>query len=398
MPTETPLFRNDTHRKIVHVDMDAFYASVEQRDRPELRGRPIAVGHADGRGVVAAASYEARRFGVHSAMPSARARQLCPELVFVESRMARYREVSGQVHEIFSRYTDLIEPISIDEAFLDLTGMERIYPLPGKAARKLKEDIRKETGLTVSIGVASSRFIAKLASDYRKPDGLTIVPPGREEEFVSRLGLRKLWGIGDSTYQSLRKRGIDSVESLRKYSLEELERLFGSSTGNYLYLTSRGIDPGIYQGAAKSHSISTERTFYPDVYGYEALDTYLLEMAQDVMFRAFREKKIPRSVSLKLRYNDFTTLSVQTTPSKPIYSSSDVYEIARSLLRSKYSGNGVRLIGIALQGIYDGSDVEQPDFFSEKEEKERKLEKTIAAMSLKGSKMVRARNLEREES
>lgn len=381
-----------------HIDLDAFFASVEILDNPSYKGKPIIIGTPGPRHVASTCSYEARKYGVHSAMPMTEALRLCPTAICIPGRMHRYSEMSRRVMDIISSFAPGFLQVSIDEAFLDLTGMERIYPLPGKAARKLKEDIRKETGLTVSIGVASSRFIAKLASDYRKPDGLTIVPPGREEEFVSTLGLRKLWGIGDSTYQSLRKRGIDSVESLRKYSLEELERLFGSSTGNYLYLTSRGIDPGIYQGAAKSHSISTERTFYPDVYGYEALDTYLLEMAQDVMFRAFREKKIPRSVSLKLRYNDFTTLSVQTTPSKPIYSSSDVYEIAKSLLRSKYSGSGIRLIGIALQGIYDGSDVEQPDFFSEKEEKERKLEKTIAAMSLKGSKMVRARNLEREES
>ena len=324
-----------------HIDLDAFFASVEILDHPEYKGKPLIIGTPGPRHVASTCSYEARKYGVHSAMPMTTALRLCPDAICVKGRMKRYSEMSRSVMGIIKAFAPGFLQVSIDEAFLDLTGMERIYPLPGKAARLLKDEIRNETGLTVSIGVAASRFVAKLASDYRKPDGLTIVPPGREEEFVSRLGLRKLWGIGDSTYQSLRKRGIDSVESLRKYSLKELERLFGSSAGNYLYLTSRGIDPGIYQGAAKSHSISTERTFYPDVYGYEALDTYLLEMAQDVMFRAFREKKIPRSVSLKLRYNDFTTLSVQTTPSKPIYSSSDVYEIARSLLRSKYSGNGV---------------------------------------------------------
>ena len=379
-----------------HIDLDAFFASVEILDNPEYRGKPLIIGTPGPRHVASTCSYEARKYGVHSAMPMTEALRLCPNAICIPGRMHRYSEMSRRVMGIISSFAPGFLQVSVDEAFLDLTGMERIYPLPGKAARKLKDEIRKETGLTASIGVASSRFVAKLASDYRKPDGLTIVPRGKEEEFVSAVGLRKLWGIGDSMYQSLIRKGITSVEILRKYDENDLKHFFGESNGHYLYLVARGIDPGIYQGEAKSRSISAERTFYPDVFGYDALDSYLLEMSQEVMFRALDEKKVPRSVSIKLRYGDFTTLSIQTTPVKPIYSSTDVYNISRELLRSKYNGSGVRLIGVALQSIYDGSDVEQQDFFSEKEEKERKLEKTIIELKKKGSKLVKARNLKEE--
>lgn len=379
-----------------HIDLDAFFASVEILDNPEYRGKPLIIGTPGPRHVASTCSYEARKYGVHSAMPMTEALRLCPNAICIPGRMHRYSEMSRRVMGIISSFAPGFLQVSVDEAFLDLTGMERIYPLPGKAARKLKDEIRKETGLTASIGVASSRFVAKLASDYRKPDGLTIVPRGKEEEFVSAVGLRKLWGIGDSTYQSLIRKGITSVEILRKYDENDLKHFFGESNGHYLYLVARGIDPGIYQGEAKSRSISAERTFYPDVFGYDALDSYLLEMSQEVMFRALDEKKVPRSVSIKLRYGDFTTISIQTTPVKPIYSSTDVYNISRELLRSKYNGSGVRLIGVALQSIYDGSDVEQQDFFSEKEEKERKLEKTIIELKKKGSKLVKARNLKEE--
>lgn len=379
-----------------HIDLDAFFASVEILDNPEYRGKPLIIGTPGPRHVASTCSYEARKYGVHSAMPMTEALGLCPNAICIPGRMHRYSEMSRRVMGIISSFAPGFLQVSVDEAFLDLTGMERIYPLPGKAARKLKDEIRKETGLTASIGVASSRFVAKLASDYRKPDGLTIVPRGKEEEFVSAVGLRKLWGIGDSMYQSLIRKGITSVEILRKYDENDLKHFFGESNGHYLYLVARGIDPGIYQGEAKSRSISAERTFYPDVFGYDALDSYLLEMSQEVMFRALDEKKVPRSVSIKLRYGDFTTLSIQTTPVKPIYSSTDVYNISRELLRSKYNGSCVRLIGVALQSIYDGSDVEQQDFFSEKEEKERMLEKTIIELKKKGSKLVKARNLKEE--
>ena len=381
-----------------HIDLDAFFASVELLDHPEYRGKPLIIGTPGPRHVASTCSYEARRYGVRSAMPMTTALRLCPDAICVPGRMRRYSEKSREVMAIIGSFAPGFLQVSVDEAFLDLTGMERIYPLPGKAARKLKEEILDKTGLTVSIGVASSRFIAKLASDFNKPDGLTIVPPGQEEAFVDRVGLRKLWGIGDSMLSSLEKRGITTVSALRSYPVEHLKAIFGEKSGEYLYKVARGIDPGIFQGEAKSHSISTEETFYPDVYGYDALDSYLLEMSQDVMFRALEERKVPRTVGIKIRYGDFSTTSVQETPSKPIYSSSDVYDIARRLLREKYTGEGVRLLGVVLSGIYSGDDVEQRDFFSEKEEKERQLEKTILSLSQKGSRIMKARSLKRSLS
>ena len=327
-------------------------------------------------------------------MPMTTALRLCPDAICIKGRMERYAEKSREVMGIISSFAPGFLQVSIDEAFLDLTGMERIYPLPGKAAKLLKERILSETGLTVSIGVAPSRFIAKLASDYRKPDGLTIVPRGKEEIFVDMVGLKKLWGIGDSMLRALESRGIRSTERLRTYSEDELKRMFGASSGSYLYKVSRGIDPGIYQGETKSRSISTERTYYPDLFSADAVEDAILEMSEEVMFRAFDEKKIPRTVSIKLRYGDFTTITAQTTPSGAIYSSMDVYRIAKDLFFSRWKGEGIRLIGVALQGIYDGDDIEQGEFFREREIKERELEKTILELGRNGNKVMRLRHLE----
>ena len=379
----------------LHIDLDAFFASVEILDHPEYRGKPLIIGTPGPRHVASTCSYEARKYGVHSAMPMTTALRLCPDALCIRGRMERYSEKSREVMSIISSFAPGFLQVSIDEAFLDLTGMERIYPLPGKAARLLKSEILDKTGLTVSIGVASSRFIAKLASDYKKPDGLTIVPPGKEEAFVDRVGLSKLWGLGDSTLSMLKRRGILSTEDLRKYPLGELKRMFGDKNGEYLYDTARGIDPGIYSKEAKTRSISTERTFYPDIADMDTIESYLLEMSEEVMFRALDEKKVPRTVSLKLRFGDFSTLTVQDTPKHGIYSSSDVYSMAKELLASRYKGEGIRLLGVALQGVYDGDDVAQGEFFMEKEKKERMLEKTILTLGKKGQKLVRARNLDK---
>ena len=376
-----------------HIDLDAFFASVELLDHPEYRGKPLIIGTPGPRHVASTCSYEARKYGVRSAMPMTTALRLCPDAICVPGRMRRYSEKSREVMAIIGSFAPGFLQVSVDEAFLDLTGMERIYPLPGKAARKLKEEILDKTGLTVSIGVASSRFIAKLASDFNKPDGLTIVPPGQEEAFVDRVGLRKLWGIGDSMLSSLEKRGITTVSALRSYPAEHLKAIFGEKSGEYLYKVARGIDPGIYAKDAKTRSISTERTFYPDVRDMDAIETYLLEMAEEVMFRALEEKKVPRTVSVKIRYGDFSTITVQDTPQHGIYSSTDVYAISKELLSSRYRGEGIRLLGIALQGVYDGEEIAQGEFFMEKEKKERELEKTILTLGRKGSRLVRARNL-----
>lgn len=381
-----------------HIDLDAFFASVECLDHSEYRGKPLIIGEPGPRNVVSTCSYEARRYGVHSALPMTQALRLCPDAICVRGNYHRYSEKSRDVMAIISSFAPGFLQVSIDEAFLDLTGMERIYPLPGKAARVLKEKILSQTGLTVSIGVAPSRFLSKLASDYHKPDGLTIVPRGREEEFVDRVGLEKLWGVGKSTLESLNRKGIYTTENLRHYSLEDLKTLFGPHSGEYLYSVSRGIDPGIYTGEVKSSSISEERTFPLDIYGMDALSEKLWEMAESLQFRALDEKKVGRTVSLKLRYGDFSTFFLSSTPTSGIYSSDDIYEISRSLLEKKYNNTGVRLIGISLGNLYSAEDPEQKEFFKEKEEKKRKLEKTILSLRKDGNDLKRAASIKNNKS
>lgn len=381
-----------------HIDLDAFFAAVEILDNPEYKDKPLIIGSRSERSVVSTCSYEARKYGVHSAMPMVTALKLCPNALVVRPRMKRYSEKSREVMNIIRSFAPGFLQVSVDEAFLDLSNMENIYGLPGKAAKLLKKKIREETNLSVSIGVASSRFLAKLASDYHKPDGLTIIPPERNEEFIDKVGLRKLWGIGEKTYERLLKKGISSTKILREIPYERLKTMFGNSLADYLYKASRGIDPGIYQGEAKSHSISTENTYYPDVYGIETLSSLLLEMSQELSFRALEEKVIPRTIGIKIRYGDFSTYNAQTTPEEAIYSSSDIFKHAEALLKKIYNNQGVRLLGLTLAQVYDGEDVEQKELFREKSEKERLIEKAILDINTKnkGVKIVKARTLKKE--
>lgn len=319
--------------------------------------------------------------------------RLCPMATVIGGHYKRYSEKSKEVMDIIKGFAPGFLQVSIDEAFLELTGMENIYPFPGKAARILKERILNETGLTVSIGVASSRFLSKLASDYHKPNGLTVVPKEREIEFVDSVGLKKLWGVGKSMLENLNRKGIFSTQTLRLYTKEELVNLFGNSTGEYLYSVSRAIDPGIYSGEAKSHSIGEERTFYPDIYDHDALSEKLLELSTSVMFRALGEKVVGRTVSVKLRYGDFSTYSISETPLSGIYSSDDLYEISKRLFFSKYNNSGIRLLGVTLGNLYKAEDPEQREFFAEKKEKLRALEKTILELNKKGNLVTKARTI-----
>lgn len=379
-----------------HIDLDAFFASVECLDHPEFRNKPLIIGEVGPRSVVSTCSYEARKYGVHSAQPMSTALRLCPNAICVSGNYHRYSEKSKEVMAIIKNFAPGFLQVSIDEAFLDLSNMERIYPLPGKAARNLKEEILNQTGLTVSIGVASSRFISKLASDYHKPNGLTIVPRGKEIEFVDAVGLKKLWGIGKSTLEALNRKGIYTTQNLRSYSLKELQNMFTPSSSEYLFSVSRGIDPGIYQGEAKSHSISEERTFYPDLYGEDAINQKLLEMSISVMFRALEEKLVSRTITVKLRYGDFTTYTISETPSSGIYSSDDVYQISKRLLFSKYNNSGIRLLGITMGNLYKAEEPEQGEFFAEKQEKLRKLEKAVLSLEKDGKKVTRGSTMKKE--
>ena len=305
MSLADPVFQNDLTRRIVHVDMDAFFASVEQRDHPELRGLPIAVGHADRRGVVATASYEARKFGVRSAMPSSRAKMLCPQLIFVESRIARYREVSEEVREIFRRYTDLVEPLSIDEAFLDVTENKLGIEYGTEVARRIKADIRRELNLTASAGVSYNKFLAKIASDWRKPDGLFTIHPDRAQDFIDRLPVESFWGVGPATAKRLHEIGITTGLEMR------LAR-FGAA-GALFYKCARGIDLRPVRPTRERKSVGCEETFSEDIPAGDELNARLSEIASHLVRRLARHEFRGRTLTLKVRFADFTTKTRSVT-------------------------------------------------------------------------------------
>lgn len=336
-----------TFRKIIHVDMDAFFASVEQRDHPALRGKPIAVGHAGARGVVATASYEARKFGVHSAMPSSKARELCPQLIFVHSRMRHYQAVSRQIRAIFERYTDIIEPVSIDEAFLDVTE-NKIGAATGlEIAQNIKKDIRVELGLIASAGVSYNKFLAKIASDYRKPDGLCVIHPSQALEFIDRLPIEAFWGIGPATAKRLHALGIDSAPKLREMSLARLTELFGKAGLTY-YNFVRGIDDRDVVTNRERKSVGCEETFGRDIRGqaiHEALKEVIEELVRRVTRRQFKGKRL----TLKVRFPDFTTVTRSTSGTQYLDNANTITELAHRLMDNvTLPSTGIRLLGLTV--------------------------------------------------
>jgi len=355
----------EPNRKIIHVDMDAFYASVEQRDAPELRGLPVAVGGSpNGRGVIAAASYEARAFGVRSAMPSARALRLCPDLVFVRPQFAKYKAVSQQLHEIFRDYTDLIEPLSLDEAYLDVTENKQGLATATDVAKAIRARVAAELELTCSAGVSSLKFVAKIASDTRKPNGLTVVPPHRVLEFIHPLPLRKLWGVGPATEKRLTERGLHTIGQLAALPMPKARTLLGER-GLYLWRMAQGVDNRGVRTERKRKSRSAEHTFSEDVVALSELDETIDRHAERIC-KPLRDAQLPgRTVVLKLRYDDFTTITRSQTLENPTHSEERVAEVAKALLRKTEAGERpVRLIGVGLSG-FDTEDDAQLDLFTE---------------------------------
>lgn len=381
---------------IFHVDMDAFYAAIEVLDNPSYQDKCLLIGGLGKRSVVATASYAARAYGVHSAMPMVQALRLCPQAIVVKPRMERYSQMSKQVMEILKSFSSDVQQISIDEAFLDMSGTFRLFGLPREAGKLLKEKVKSQTGLTISVGIGPSRFIAKMASDFNKPDGLCRVSVGKEIAFIDAVGLKKLWGVGKATQQLLAKHHITTTQELRTYSEQTLQTLFGRSMGHFLYLACRGIDPGIFKEEAKSHSISTETTFIEDVTTSQVLEQTLLWMSHEVMFRSLEEKQMGRTVGLKLRFPDFTTLTVQITPQSTIYSAEQIFQFAKMLLLQKWSeGKPVRLIGLGLYQLYSGDRPLQEELFEDPFEKKRKLEQVVLKLQKEGKQVIKATNLER---
>ena len=346
----------DRPRKIIHVDMDAFYASVEQRDDPSLRGRPIAVGGSRERGVVAAASYEARRFGVHSAMPSVTARRKCPELVFVKPRFDVYREVSASIRSIFADYTPLIEPLSLDEAYLDVTDNLKKIPTATQIAKEIKTRIRDELGLTASAGVSYCKMLSKIASDYRKPDGLHVITPQAGPDFVLGLPVGKFHGIGPATEARMKALGIATGADLRSKSLEFLQERFGKS-GSYFWGISRGIDHRPVRPDRIRKSVGAENTFEGDVTAFEDLSEHLRPIMEKVWSRTEAIGVRGRTLTLKLKFSDFEQITRARSMQRPIAERDACWSIALDLLKGEFPlRTSVRLIGLSLSALDDGSD------------------------------------------
>jgi DNA polymerase IV len=364
-------------RTIIHADLDAFYASVEVLDDPPLAGKPVIVGGRPGeRGVVSAASYEARRFGVHSAMPLRTAARRCPHGVFLPGRPHRYRELSEQVMGIFADFTPLIEPISLDEAFLDVTASERALGDGAAIARGIKERVLEEAGLVVSVGVATNKLVAKVASDLRKPNALVVVPPGGEAEFLAPLPIRRLWGVGPQAQVALAEFGVSTIGQLAAVPVATLRRRFGRH-GEDLAARARGVDRSAVQPFHAPKSIGHEHTFETDTVDMGRLEATLLDLAESVASRLRRHEMAAGSVQLKLRYEGFETLTRQAPLSRQEREAAPLFRAALTLLRrTLVEGRGVRLIGLTAINL---SDAQQLTLFDGGERSDR-LTRSIDAV------------------
>lgn len=338
-------------RKIIHIDMDAFFASVEQRDDPMLRGKPVAVGGMGERGVVAAASYEARTFGVRSAMASAKARRLCPELIFVPHRFDVYRTVSRQIRDIFLDYTDLVQPLSLDEAYLDVTENRRDLPSATATAEQIRARIKAVTGLTASAGVSYNKFLAKIASDVNKPDGICVITPAQGPDFVAALPLRKFYGVGPATAAKMERLGLVLGVDLRAQSREFLDRNFGKA-GSYYYWASRGIDHRAVNPNQERKSIGSETTFGRDLSSYDDCMTELSPLIASVARHCDKHQTGGRTVTLKLRYADFKTVTRSQSLPSPVANEAAIAAVIERLLHGLMPlRQGVRLLGVTLHNL-----------------------------------------------
>ena len=328
--------------------MDAFFVSVEERDNPALKGHPVVVGYDGPRGVVATANYEARKYGVHSAMAVATAHRLCPGLIVVEGHYSRYKEVSAQIHKIFHDYTDLVEPLSLDEAYLDVTSNKKSIPLAMDIAKEIKVRIRHATGLTASAGVSYCKFLAKVASDYRKPDGLCVVHPDRAIAFIDRLKVERFWGVGQKTAERMYAMGIRDGRQLREVPLSTLTREFGKM-GKVFYDFARGIDDRPVMTEWVRKSVGCERTFAEDIYTYKDMLTQLTPLAAELVRRLEKSRFKGRSLVLKVKYGDFRQTTHSHTGTKAIEDIDEILQIAgRLLMEVEIEGRSVRLLGLTV--------------------------------------------------
>jgi DNA polymerase-4 len=363
-------------RFILHIDMDAFYASVEVRDNPDLLGKPVLVGASPKqRGVVAACSYEARKFGIHSAMPTSQALRLCPQAILLPVRMSQYVEVSRQIHQIFQKYTPEIEPVSIDEAFLDVSGCLGLFGSADQIGRRIKADIKQQTGLTASVGIAPNKFLAKLASDLKKPDGFVIITDTDKQQILDPLPVAKIWGIGKVTNNALEKVGIKTIQQLRMAPRYKLSMVFGNQVDDIIRL-AQGIDNRKVSPYAEAKSISAEETFPADIQDRDALTGVLLNQVEEVSQRLRAEKLQAQTITLKIRYGDFRTITRSATMDKPTNTTQTLLQEAVEIFDKWYAGSAgtLRLLGFGTSGLSPEGTGQQLLFANPEEEKQKKVD------------------------
>ena len=336
-------------RRIIHVDMDQFFAAVEQRDQPELRGLPVAVGHDGPRGVVSTASYEARKYGVHSAQSIQVAKRLCPQLIIVEPHFQKYKEVSLQIRSIFQDYTDLIEPLSLDEAFLDVTENKKGMPLAVDIALEIKQRILETTGLTASAGVSYCKFLAKIASDWSKPNGLTVVHPDRALSFIDQLQVNRIWGVGNKTAEHMHQMGIFTGEDLRKVSLQHLVQEFGKM-GRVFYDFARGVDERPVVAEWERKSVSCEQTFENDIFNKSAIIIALYHTVEELLRRLEKNGFEGRTLTVKIKYADFRQITRSMTTDKVLLTKEQILPLAKQLIHEAHISreNPIRLLGLGI--------------------------------------------------
>ena len=376
---------------ILHIDMDAFYASVEERENPSLVGKPVIVGGtAAGRGVVAAANYEARKYGVHSAMASGRAKRLCPQAIVFKPRIDFYAAVSRQIREIFARFTPVIEPLSLDEAFLDVRGSLSLFGSAVEIGKLIKTQIRTELRLIASIGIAPSKFVAKIASDLQKPDAFVVVEPDHVQTFLDPLPVTRLWGVGKVTADVFSKLGLQTIAQLRKLSAGELTALIGNS-GEHYWRLSHGLDDRSVVPDREAKSISHETTFAEDIQDDEVLQDWLAELVDQVARRLRADDLKGRTIELKVRYADFQTITRSLTLREPTNITSELWDAAKSLFTQKIAAKHppLRLLGFGVHGIGMASDVRQQELFGEdNRDRQRKLDQLADEITVKFGKQA----------
>ncbi len=370
-------------RWIMHVDMDAFFASVEQRDFPELRGKPVIVGGKSRRGVVATASYEARRFGVHSAMPITKARELCPHGVFVVPRFEAYREASEEIHEIMLHYADAYEPISLDEAFLDISGMGSQYPTLGAIGRTIKKEIREKVHLVASVGIGPNKFLAKMASDMEKPDGLTIIPYGKEKEILAPLPVRRLWGVGEVTEKKLLAAGYRLIKDIQDADPRRLKDLLGNQ-GAFLQELAFGIDRRPIEADRQVKSIGDESTYDEDLTDRKAIEKEIAIHADIVAQRLRKHDLFARTISLKVRFASFKTVMRSLSLEEGTNLQEDIDRAALTLLSRIPVYEGIRLLGVTASNL--GPPISMGSLFSEESEKRARAAKAMDEIQAKFGK------------